>query len=79
MPILSTAKEAPADDAHTVEALLEKLKLRQYLEKLTEEGYETISDLKDARLEDLMGDCNIKKPHAKRILKHFGEQQHAMS
>jgi hypothetical protein len=50
-------------------------RLRQYLEKLTDEGYETISDLKDAPLEDLMYGCDMKKPHAKRVLKHFGEQQ----
>jgi hypothetical protein len=55
----------------TVEALLEKLKLLQYHEKLISEGYEVIDDLKHARLEDLMDDCGLKKPHAKRIRTHF--------
>jgi hypothetical protein len=66
-------KKAAARDI-TVEALLEKLKLLQYHEKLVCEGYETVGDLKDARLEDLMDDCGLKKPHAKRILKYFGVQ-----
>jgi hypothetical protein len=30
--------------------------------------------VKDARLGDLMDDCGMKKPHAKRILKYFGVQ-----
>jgi hypothetical protein len=66
-------QEATAGDI-TVEALLEKLKLPQYHEKLISEGYEAIDDLKHARLEDLMGDCGLKRPHAKRILTHFGVQ-----
>jgi hypothetical protein len=67
-------QEAAAGDI-TVESLLEKLKLLQYHEKLVCEGYETVGDLKDARLEDLMEECGLKRPHAKRILKHFGAQQ----
>ena len=67
-------QEAAAGDI-TVEALLEKLKLLQYHEKLVCEGYETVGDLKDARLEDLMEECGLKRPHAKRMLKHFGAQQ----
>jgi hypothetical protein len=66
-------QEAAAGDT-TVEALLEKLKLRHYYEKLMCEGYETVGDLKDARLEDLMEECGLKRPHAKRILKHFAAQ-----
>jgi hypothetical protein len=58
-------------DNITVEGLLEKLKLLQYHEQLTHEGYDTIGDLKDAQLEDLVDDCGLKKPHAKRILHHF--------
>jgi hypothetical protein len=67
-------QEAAAGDI-TVEALLEKLELLQYHEKLISEGYEKVCDLKDARLEDLMDECGLKRPHAKRILAHFGVQQ----
>jgi hypothetical protein len=66
-------QEAAASDI-TVEALLEKLELLQYHGKLMCEGYETVGDLKHAQLEDLMDDCGLKKPHAKRILTHFGVQ-----
>jgi hypothetical protein len=66
-------QEAAAGDI-TVEALLEKLELLEYRDKLVREGYEKVGDLKDARLGDLMDDCGLKKPHAKRILKHFGVQ-----
>jgi hypothetical protein len=66
-------QEAAAVDI-AVEALLEKLKLLQYHEKLISEGYETAGDLKHARLEDLMDECGLKRPHAKRILMHFGVQ-----
>jgi hypothetical protein len=57
-----------------VESLLEKLKLLQYHEKLISEGYETVGDLKHARLEDLMDECGLKRPHAERILTHYGVQ-----
>ena len=53
---------------------MEKLELLQYHEKLISEGYEKVGDLKDARLEDLMDECGLKRPHAKRILAHFGVQ-----
>jgi hypothetical protein len=66
-------QEAVAGDS-TVEALLEKLELLQYHEKLTSEGYEAIGDLKHARLEALMAECGLKRPHAQRILTHFGVQ-----
>ena len=67
-------QEAAAGDI-TVEALLEKLELPQYHEKLISGGYEKVGDLKHARLEDLMDECGLKRPHAKRILAHFGVQQ----
>jgi hypothetical protein len=56
-----------------IEVLLEALALTQYHEKLTTEGYDTVGDLKNAPLEDLMGDCSMKKPHARRVLQHFGK------
>ena len=70
---MAGGQEAAAGDI-TVEALLEKLKLLQYHKKLISEGYEAIGDLKHARLEDLMDECGLKRPHAKRILTHFGVQ-----
>jgi hypothetical protein len=66
-------QEAATGDT-TVEALLEKLELPQYHEKLISGGYEKVGDLKHARLEDLMDECGLKRPHAKRILMHFGVQ-----
>jgi hypothetical protein len=39
------------------------------------EGYDTTEYLRDAPIEDLVGDCGLKKPHARKIIKHLSEQQ----
>lgn len=41
-----------------------------YVSKLAEDGYETISDLKDMSLEEIV-ECGLKKGHAKRLVKEL--------
>jgi TPR repeat protein len=56
----------------TVLGVLEQLKLVQYYEQLTTEGYDEIEDLQNAPTEELI-ECGVKRPHARRITKCFSE------
>ena len=47
------------------------LKLSEFLPKLQEEGYAFVADLEDLTQKELMEDLGMKKPQAKRLLKHF--------
>jgi hypothetical protein len=67
------ATTAAAPIATTVLAVLKEIELTQYYEVLMAEGYNEIDDLKNAPLEDLVRDCGLKKPHARRIARYFSE------
>ena len=41
-----------------------------YVSKLAEDGYETMADLKDMTLEEIV-ECGLKKGHAKRLVKEL--------
>jgi hypothetical protein len=70
-----------------LQEFLEKLDLmseeKQYFQKLTNKGYDTISDLNYARFEDLISGCGMKRPHARMIFaaveKLEQERQQAMA
>lgn len=40
-----------------------------YVTVLKKQGYDTCAELREAELSDFIKDCNMKKPHAKRLLK----------
>ena len=40
-----------------------------YVTVLKKHGYDTCAELREAELSDFIKDCNMKKPHAKRLLK----------
>ena len=58
-------------EINSVKALLAMLKLDAYFDTLAEGGHEELGDLEDLSQEELENDCGMKRPNAKRIVKHF--------
>jgi hypothetical protein len=44
-----------------------------YMPGLQKEGYDTIDDIKDMTIAELVSDIKMKKGHAKRLLKRVRE------
>lgn len=59
------------NDNEKVETILKDLgdNFVDYVTVLKKHGYDTCAELREAELTDFIKDCNMKKPHAKRLLK----------
>ena len=59
------------NDNEKVETILKDLgdNFVDYVTVLKKDGYDTCAELREAELSDFIKDCNMKKPHAKRLLK----------
>ena len=70
-------EDAPAlSQLETFTAFLQQLQftpaqLAEYLPALAGAGYDLEGDLEDVTVEELVEEAGMKKPHAKRITKHF--------
>ena len=54
----------------TLENLLQQLKLEAYLTAFEEDGYDEVEDVVNMTLDEIMDIKDMKKGHAKRILRH---------
>jgi hypothetical protein len=54
-------------------ALLAQLHLSRYAEKLLQVGCELVEDVETLTEEELINDAGLKKPHARRLIKHFSQ------
>ena len=59
------------NDNEKVETILKELgdNFVDYVTVLKKHGYDTCAELREAELSDFIKDCNMKKPHAKRLSK----------
>jgi hypothetical protein len=65
---LTATVVTPPQPRSELEELLEAHGLSRYAAALLEAGYETIPDVATALDGDLVDDCGMKKPHARRLL-----------
>jgi hypothetical protein len=69
-PAAGTAAPEPAPTSE-LSMLLISLDLSEYHAALVAEGYDKVGDVQDMGMEELV-EIGMKKGHAKRLLKHFG-------
>ena len=58
-----------------MDELLQELGLEKYAQALSEAGYETLEDLAVADEKGLMLDASMRRPEARRVCRHFNNEQ----
>ena len=70
---ISVSSDTPTAHSMTLKSFLHQLKLEGYLSAFEDDGYDKLEDLTDMTFDDIMDIKDMKKGHAKRIIKNVNK------